>query len=358
VKNLNFAGLFTGVGGVEFGFEQEHFKAVIANEIDRDAETAFNTLRQISNPQASPLKRGDIYDFALDESSHDFLALAQADVLAGGFPCQPFSLAGNKLGFEDPRGNVYWQIERIFRRHAPKVVFLENVKNLMSHNGGDTLRRITASLEGRSFNEGNNAEWLPNVPHYKTSIQVLNALDFGLPQNRQRVFIVGFLDEAQRDTFELEMTQLQSSIVGKPRANIDEFIDFSDDGPRKHHYVKEHPYFEELSRGLFDSGPTNRLVAQWRRVYVRTGRPGVVPTLTANMGTGGHNVPIIKTDNGVIRKMTPRECFSVQGIKIRDETMTALELQLSDSALYKQAGNSVAVPVIAALARAIRSALT
>jgi DNA (cytosine-5)-methyltransferase 1 len=362
VTEYTLAGLFAGVGGVESGFSQHGFKAVLANEIDPNAAKSFNIFHPPSPGEHSPLVVGDIHEFATDPNSPEYQELNGIDVLTGGFPCQPFSLAGYRLGFEDPRGNVYWQIERLFRQHLPEVIFLENVANLLTHDGGRTVERVVASLEGRELDGvGENDELkfhrVVDAQPYYPSIVVANALDFGLPQNRKRVFIVAFKSSRRRDKFEVEFARIRSEARLTGITAIDDIIDFGDDASPKYRYGESHKYFELLAHALAASEPYRRTIAQWRRVYARTGKPGIAPTLTANMGGGGHNVPIIKTNSGVIRKLTPEECFRLQGFETPEPVIRQLHETCSDSALYKQAGNSVAIPVIAAFASAIRCAL-
>ena len=196
---------------------------------------------------------------------------------------------------------------------------MENVKNLVGHDNGNTFRTILNTLK----NEG-----------YKYRYQVLNAMEYGnMPQNRERIYIVAFRDERDYEKFSfpdpIPLTKKLSDI-----------IDFEHKVNDKHYYTKgkyKGDVYEQLVAAMDDPGT----VYQWRRKYVRKNMSGVVPTLTANMGEGGHNVPLVLTKAG-IRKLTAHECFNVQGFPLNFK----LPHDVTESRLYKQAGNSVCVEVI------------
>jgi len=177
---------------------------------------------------------------------------------------------------------------------------------------------------------------------YHIKYQVLNAKDHGnIPQNRERIYIVGFLNESHYKNFEFPLP-----IPLKNR--ISDVIDFENEVDSKFYYTSEKYEFYPILKEEITSSET---IYQWRRKYVRENKSNVVPTLTANMGTGGHNVPLIFTKHG-IRKLTPRECFNVQGFP-KDFILPDIAL----SHLYKQAGNSVVVPVVKRIAEKIIIAL-
>jgi DNA (cytosine-5)-methyltransferase 1 len=329
-------GLFAGVGGIETGFELAGFRTLVANEIDEYAGRTYKENHR------HPLFVGDIRDVNKARLAK-FLEMPQKDfpkvsVLAGGFPCQPFSVAGFRKGFQDERGNVYWDIHRLVRELKPEVVFLENVKNLRGHDGGKTFSTILGSLQ----NEVEDPSGQLIGHNYHVASAVLNAKDFGVPQNRERVFIVAFRDKVAFQKFSFPEVAPSST---DPR--LGNFIDFDSQLDEKYYYNESRPFFKELQAGVTDSGT----VYQWRRQYVRENKSGICPTLTANMGMGGHNVPIVKTRHG-IRKLTPRECFGLMGMKD-----IKLPDGMAESRLYKQAGNAVVVPVIEAVAHKIRFAL-
>ena len=310
------AGLFAGVGGIELGFQRVGFDPVFANEIDHNAGVTYRANHH------HMLAEGDIAELPSNQLPEDLT------VLAGGFPCQPFSVAGYRKGFEDDRGNVFRHIIRLLQDRKPSVVFLENVKNLKSHDGGNTYRVILESLEASG---------------YSVTAKVLNSSEYGnIPQNRERIYIIGFKnpDDVARFSWP-EPIPLTTK--------LSDVIDFASEQDPGYYYTKERPFWEILQREITETNT----IYQWRRQYVRQNKSGLVPTLTANMGMGGHNVPLIKTIHG-IRKLTPRECFNLMGFP----TDFVLPEGISNSQLYKQAGNSVVVPVIERLATQVMEALT
>lgn len=312
-SNLKLAGLFAGVGGIELGFKKAGFEPIFANEIDTKASETYRL------NHSHPLVTKDISDLSTRE-------MPRIDVLTGGFPCQAFSVAGYQKGFKDPRGNVFWEIVRLLENKRPEVVFLENVKNLRSHDSGKTFSTIVDSLESLGY-------------HVKS--EVLNADRFGgIPQNRERIYIVGFKSKKYYERFEFPDKVKNVGPLSK-------FIDFD----KK---VDEFFYYEDryMSRELKNSMKRMDTVYQWRRQYVRENKSGVCPTLTANMGTGGHNVPLVLTKYG-IRKLTPKECFNLMGFP----KSFKLPPDMAMSHLYKQAGNAVVVPVIERIAKNILASI-
>ena len=273
VTSLRLAGLFAGVGGIELGFQRAGFNPIFANEIDEKASITYRL------NHSHDLVTKDI-------NLLDSKELPKIDVLTGGFPCQAFSVAGYQKGFKDPRGNVFWEIVRILEDKKPEVVFLENVKNLGSHDGGKTFRIILQAL---------------GTIGYNVEFDVLNADGYGgVPQNRERIYIVGFKSKKYANRFEFP-DKLRKT------PSLSDFIDFKnkvDDG----FYYEDRYMAEDLRKSM----KRMDTVYQWRRQYVRENKSGVCPTLTANMGTGGHNVPLVLTPHG-IRKLTPKECFNLMG---------------------------------------------
>jgi len=300
--------LFAGVGGIRIGFENAGFKTVFANDFDQNCKDTYDL-----NFKKSKLIVEDIRKIGVDD-------LPEFDFLLGGFPCQAFSIAGYRKGFDDEkdRGNLFFDIARILEARNPAGFLLENVKNLKGHDGGKTFKIIIQTLENLGY-------------HVKS--KVLNTMEYGnIPQNRERIYIAGFKNKNYTDKFKFpEPQKLEvkvADLLGK-------------DVPEKYYYNGK-PLYEKLKGFVKEDGK----VYQWRRQYVRENKKGVCPTLTANMGMGGHNVPIIKDKKG-IRKLTPLECFRLQGFP----KTFILPKNLSDSALYKQAGNSVTVTVLEAVAK-------
>ncbi|MCA9761186.1 MAG: DNA cytosine methyltransferase [Streptococcus sp.] len=314
------AAFFSGVGGIELGFEQTNeFRVVYANEFDKYARQTY----QLNYPDTY-LDGRDIHAVLPEEIPSETV-----DVIVGGFPCQAFSIAGYRKGFEDDRGDLFFELLRMIEAKKPKVIFVENVKNMVSHDHGNTFKVIREALTENNY----FIKW-----------KVLNSKDYGnIPQNRERIYIVGFDNKEAYDKFEFpEEIKLTTG--------LQDVIDFGAK-PEENFYYRQgkQPFFEELKHAV----TSQDTVYQWRRQYVRENKNGVVPTLTANMGTGGHNVPLILTDTGEIRKLTPKETFNVQGypktFKIPDG--------VSNGQLYKQAGNSVVVPVIKRIADKIAEAM-
>lgn len=313
-EKLKVAGFFAGVGGIELGFEKAGFDVIWSNEIDKNAAKTFSLNHK------NKLVLDDINN-VLSEDVPD------VDVIVGGFPCQAFSVAGYRRGFEDERGEIFFQLARIIKAKLPRVIFIENVKNLLSHDKGKTFSIIKASLEDYG---------------YKLKVNILNASEYGnIPQNRERIYIVGFREQEDFDNFELiEKIDLSTK--------ISDIVDYNEKVDDRFYYDDRYKFYADIKESI-----TNRnSIYQWRRVYVRENKSGLCPTLTANMGTGGHNVPLVLTKYG-IRKLTPRECFKFQGYPIDFK----LPEDMAISHLYKQAGNSVVVPVIERIAGNILTAV-
>ena len=300
--HFRVASFFAGVGGIDLGFSLTRCQIVYANEFDPYAVKTYN----LNFPHPADCR--DIHAVKAEE-------LPDMDILVGGFPCQAFSIAGLRQGCHDEkgRGSLFFELARILYAKKPRAAFFENVKNLLTHDNGRTIKIISETLKALG---------------YHVDYRVLNATEYGnIPQNRERIYIVAFRD----------------------------IIDFEKRMPEKYYYTKgkySGLIYEKLQEAMEDDDSQHPGIYQWRRWYVRKNQHGVIPTLTANQGGGGHNVCIVKTQCG-IRKMTPRECFNAQGFpatfRLPDE---------SDSRLYKQAGNSVCVPVIARIARQITLAIS
>ena len=272
--SLKTIDLFAGVGGIRLGFEQAGFETVWENDFEPKCADTYD------------LNFGDKAQTVADITKVNEKNIPDCDFVIGGFPCQAFSIAGYRKGFEDEkgRGNLFLDVARIIKEKKPVGFMLENVKNLKGHDHGNTFKVIKETLEALGY-------------HIKA--EVLNSMDYGnVPQNRERIYIVGFKDKAVLDRFEFPKPI-------KRTVNITDILE--KDVPEKYYYEGK-PLYPRLKDDIKEEGK----VYQWRRQYVRENKSGVCPTLTANMGTGGHNVPIIYDGKG-IRKLTPRECFSVQG---------------------------------------------
>lgn len=308
--------LFAGIGGIRLGFESTGgFKTVYANDFEPKCKITYDL-----NFVDVKLDVKDIRDVSTKE-------LPEFDVLLGGFPCQAFSIAGYRQGFNDEkgRGNLFFEIERILKDRQPEAFLLENVKNLEGHDKGNTFKVIKDILNGLNY-------------HIK--YKVLNTKDYGnVPQTRERIYIVGFKDKNKLDKFEFPKP------INLEKTIHDVLEDYKNVGTK--YYYNDKPLYPKLK----DDVSKEDTVYQWRRIYVRENKSKAFPTLTANMGMGGHNVPIVRQSH-VIRKITPRECARVQGFP--DEYKLP---EIADSHLYKQFGNSVSVPVIKRIAENIYLAL-
>lgn len=314
--------MFAGVGGICLGFLQAGTEIVWANEIDPHACTTYR-----ENFGDSYLQEGDIQTVVKEE-------IPQIDILTAGFPCQPFSSAGYLQGFDDERGNLFFQIidvidtQKKIYKTKPKAIMLENVKHLVSQaQRGRSFRIIKEALESRG---------------YKLKVKILNSMKYGnVPHNRERVYIVGFLDPEQTKRFDFPQP---IPLTNKLNDVIDRSISINDPEFRKYYYDETSPYYQLLKETI----TSYETVYQLRRNYVRANKHGVCPTLTANMGVGGHNVPLILDNEGNIRKLTPRECFLLQAFP-KDFKLP----KIANIHLYKQAGNTVTVSVVKRIAENI-----
>lgn len=319
-KQHAVASFFTGVGGLDKGFENTgEFTTIFGNEIDPSPAQVFEENFKL------PVDTRSIIDIKPEE-------IPNFDICLGGFPCQAFSIAGYRQGFNDEkgRGNMFFELARIIEAKTPQAVILENVKNLTTHDKGKTFTIILDTLKTLG---------------YHTKYQVLNTMTHGnLPQNRERIYIVGF---RSRDAYENFTFPDPVPLT----TTLRDIIDFNSRIDEKYYYTPgkfKGDIYEKLEEAMDDGNA----IYQWRRGYVRKNKSGVIPTLTANQGTGGHNVCLVKTKHG-IRKMTPRECFNAQGF----DSDFILPSGMSDSRLYKQAGNSVSVPVVERIAEKVAESL-
>ena len=302
---LKMIDLFAGTGAFTLAFQGTgKVKCVFANDMVEASKKVYDE----NFDHRLTLK--DLNDVKVEE-------IPAHDILTGGFPCQPFSLAGNQLGFEDKRSNVFWKILEIIDHHKPKAVILENVKNLVSHDDKKTFEIIRNNLSERG---------------YHVRFKVLDTSELtGIPQHRERIYIVCLKSKEVFDKFSLDFE-------AKPKGSISQFL--LPTVPDKYYYTDKSSTWDLVKEAV----TKKNTIYQYRRVYVRENKSNECPTLTANMGGGGHNVPLVLDDKG-IRKLTPRECFMFQGFP---ETYKLPAL--ADSNLYKLAGNAVSVPVVKLIA--------
>lgn len=303
---LKHVDLFAGTGAFTHALESTgRVKCVFANDMVASSKKIYDL-----NFPDHPLTLGDLNDLPVEQ-------IPPHDILTGGFPCQPFSIAGRREGFEDKRSNVFWKILEILDHHAPQCVILENVKNLTTHDDCRTFQVIQSELSQRGYN---------------LCFAVLNTAKItGVPQHRERIYIVGLKSPEAFETFDLDFPGVQK----RPIADILESV-----VAEKYYYGPESSTWDLVRESVVKSDA----IYQYRRVYVRENMSGECPTLTANMGSGGHNVPLVRDEKG-IRKLTPRECFNFQGFP-GSYTLPPL----ADSHLYKLAGNAVSLPVVGLIA--------
>lgn len=369
--SLTFIDLFAGIGGFRMGMEQAGHKCLGYVEIDKFARKSYEAIHNT---------KGEWTAHDITTVTNDDLRLlrGKVDVICGGFPCQAFSIAGKRLGFAETRGTLFFEIARFAKEIQPQYLFLENVKGLLNHDGGNTFRTILSTLDELGY----DAEW-----------QVLNSKDFGVPQNRERVFIVGHLrGSGGREVFPIR----------RKNTTAIEIIGYLSDGYKDVNYVLDP---SGISKCLLTMGGGNREPKVLVRGNVNPSgngmngnvyeSEGLAPTLTTNKGEGpkvlvkeatkqGYaiaeigdsinlSVPNSKTRRGRvgkgvaqtldtscnqatienrppyrIRKLTPKECWRLQGFP--DWAFDRAREVNSDSQLYKQAGNSVTVNVIHSIA--------
>lgn len=304
---FTFIDLFAGIGGIRIPFQELGGKCVFTSEWDKFAQKTYRV-----NFGEEP--QGDI-------TKIDAKDIPDFDILLGGFPCQPFSQAGLKKGFSDTRGTLFFEIERIIQEKKPKAFLLENVKQLKGHDKGRTLKVILEHIDALN---------------YYVKAEVLRAGDFGVPQNRERIYIVGiskdYYDLPNDYDFEFPRPTYEKTRLGDIlEHNVDDKYTISDalwDGHqrrKKEHLEKGNGFGFSLFNE--ESEYTNTISAR----YYKDGSEILI-----NQGEG--NNP---------RKLTPRECARLQGFP--EEFI----ITVSDTQAYKQFGNSVAVPVIRAVAKRI-----
>lgn len=307
---MKVCSLFSGIGGIDLGFMQAGFEIVWANEFDKDAARTYR-----HNFGSEHLIEKDIRKVNVD-------TIPDFDVLVAGFPCQPFSVLGKQRGFDDSRGMLFYEIERVVKEKRPQVIFLENVANLIEHDDGKTFLTVYNTL----------------VPYgYSFRYRVMDAIDYGnVPQHRTRIFIVAFLDNDMCEKFEFpEKT--------KRTTKLNDIINRSQKHDNSYYYTEASEYYSELNRVTKDKQALYRIFENG----VSSKPYYVCPTLVASMGAFMHRVPVVRDDYG-IRMITPYECLALQGFP-KNYRFPKIPM----ASAYKQCGNSVVVPVIRRIAENI-----
>lgn len=320
---FTFIDLFAGIGGFRIAMQELGGKCVYSSEFDAQAQRTY-----FANYGEMPF--GDITKEITKSHIPD-----NFDVLCGGFPCQAFSMAGKRLGFEDEtRGTLFFEIEEILRRKQPKAFFLENVKGLMIHKGGQTIKTILEHLDDAGYDV---------VPP-----KVVNAMDFGVPQHRERVYIIGF-----RKDLGVDINKFNYPEPTTPEGKRIHFINVREEKPvpakyylstqyvktliahKTRHEAKGHGFGYEIIK---DDEVANAIVVggmgRERNLVIDTRQKDLTPTTNIK--------GVVNTDG--IRRMTPREWARLQGFPEK------FKIVVADASAYKQFGNSVAIPAIKATA--------
>ena len=387
---MKFLDLFAGIGGFRLGMESAGHECIGFCEIDKFARASYKAIHDTKGEI-------ELHDITA-VSDESIRRIGRVDIICGGFPCQAFSIAGNRRGFEDTRGSLFFEIARFASILRPKYLLLENVKGLLNHDGGATFETILGALDELGY----NVEW-----------QILNSKDFGVPQNRERVFVIGHLrGECTRRVFPLSKSGQQVASIKEQYSNTITTRYGNSQGAgayiveSKSQKVRSIGNIHPSGNGILIAGKlpvnhdqnsrvydTNGLaptlstmqgggqepkIIQRGHGYNQGGEHDIAPTLTSNSYQENNLVKVVDfynkitkdevgtltssgggstvragsfgiTDGYRIRKLTPRECWRLQGFP--DWAFDKAQEVNSNSQLYKQAGNSVTVSVIAAIAK-------
>jgi DNA (cytosine-5)-methyltransferase 1 len=293
--SYEFIELFAGIGGFRLGFEEAGCKCVFASDWDKYAQKTYEAnFGEKPSGDTTKIKESDIPRF---------------DILTGGFPCQPFSTLGDREGFEHAtQGTLFYDVLRILKHHKPKAFLLENVPGLISHSKGETFKTVIASLEDLEYQV-----------HHK----IIDSSLFGVPQKRKRVFIAGFIDKSIKFNW-------PKPTVDKP-VGIGSFVEKDVQGFEiTEYYQKSYLFKKDDGRPMVIDQSTTKPVNTLMALYYKLGRL-----------TGIY----VKDGSTGLRKLTPNECKAIMGFP-KDFVVPVSNMQM-----YKQFGNSVVVPVIAAVAK-------
>lgn len=301
MENFNFIDLFAGIGGFHSAAASLGGNCVFASEIDPDAQRAYT-----ENYGIKPF--GDVTK--IDEKD-----IPEHDILFAGFPCQPFSIIGNKLGFDDIRGTLFFEIVRILKEKKPKAFVLENVKQLASHDKGKTLSVILQNLEDIGYN---------------TSWKILNALDYGVPQKRERTIIVGFLKDNINFSFPKPIPGKKLEDILEPEEKVD-----------AKHFVSE-----RIKLKRKEAHTSKYQLSIWHEN--KSGNISSYPYSCALRAGASYNYLLVNGE----RRLTPREMLRLQGFE------DSFKIVCNDSQTRKQAGNAVPVPMIREVIKEVIDALS
>lgn len=310
MKKFKFIDLFSGLGGFRIALEKKGGQCVFSSDNDMDVcriyeenfgDNPFSDITKISEKK-----------------------IPKFDVLCAGFPCQPFSIAGKRMGFNDSRGTLFFEVARIIKYSKPKIAFLENVSGIVSHDSGRTIKVITNTLEELG---------------YIVNTKIMNAKDYGIPQNRNRWYCVAIRKDLYKEEFEFpekcDLKYTLNDVIDKKVC-----VDYKSTETALKNIKKFLPIFKNSNRYR---GKKNYIIANEIRASKCNFRSdGISPCLTAKMGTGGNNVPVIVD---LERKFTERECLKIMGFP--DD----YKIKINNMQSYKQIGNSVVVPLIYEIAK-------
>lgn len=297
---FKFIDLFAGIGGIRIPFDELGGDCVFTSEWDKFAQQTYYA-------NFGEIPEGDITKIPVE-------TIPPHDILLAGFPCQPFSMAGKKKGFFDTRGTLFFNIEKIIEYHKPSVVFLENVKNLRNHDKGRTFQVIKEHLEKLG---------------YKVFDTVLNAKEFGVPQNRERIYIICFKDNN---------TDFKFPTPPKTKVKVGDILEKK--------MEKDYTLSDKLWQGHQKRKEDHKKKGNGFGFSLFDSESPYTSTITARYYKDGAEI-LIKQEGKNPRKVTPREAARLQGFP------DTFKIPVSDTQAYKQFGNSVAVPVIRAVAKEI-----
>ena len=309
-NNFKFIDLFCGLGGFRIALEKQNCNCVFSSDIDKAVAQVYeNNFGEYPSGDITKIDSNEIPDF---------------DILCGGFPCQSFSIAGKRLGFEDSRGTMFFEVARILKEKKPKAFILENVKGITNHDNGKTLEIILTILDDLGY----------------TYVQkVINAKNIGIPQNRERWYCVGVRKDLniKLDATKIFPTEQIASFT------FDDIIDTSN--------IYKNYQISDICKSNIQKhiGKINEKTSKFTLAYeIRPSRcqfktDGISPCLTAKMGTGGNNVPVVVELN---RKLTEKECLKLMGYPENYKIGNG-------SQAYKQIGNSVIVPVLEQISKSL-----
>ena len=310
---MKVGSLFSGIGGIDLAFEQAEFRIAWANEFDKNACKTYR-----HNFPKTNLIECDIRK--LNPATLD-----PVDVIVAGFPCQPFSVCGHQKGFDDNRGNLFFEIMRFADALQPQIIFLENVANLVEHDNGNTFHVIYNELAGRN---------------YYVRYLVADACNYGIPQHRTRTYIIAFRDYTACNNFTFpQPIPLETHIF--------DVIDKNTKASNDLYLSQDSRAYQRLNSAITD----NDQIYRFSDYGIQQSKNSISFTLKANMGTWHDRVPYIRDTYG-IRKITPKECLALQGFPKEFDFPS-----IPTRSAYKQCGNTVVVPLITSIVQALGSAV-